>query len=60
MQNNQIKLLTTLAKKINAEEKVRDNVVVSLQSAKIITKSGNFTKHYSNLNKVVALHTKNV
>lgn len=60
MEHNQIKLLTTLAKKINAEEKGRDHVVVSLQSAKIITKSENFTKHYSNLKKVVAIHVNNV
>jgi hypothetical protein len=53
METNQIKLLTSLAKTIKAEKKDRVKVVASLQSAKILTKSENFTAHYSNLAKVV-------
>ena len=54
MEENQIKLLTTLAKKIKSEEKDRTKVLASLQSAKILTKGGNFTAHFKNLNKVFA------
>jgi len=52
MEENQIKLLATLAKKIKSEEKDRTKVLASLQSAKILTKGGNFTHHFKNLNKV--------
>ena len=54
MEENQIKLLATLAKKIKSEEKDRTKVLASLQSAKILTKGGNFTCHFKNLNKVFA------
>lgn len=52
METKQIALLTDLAKKIKTEKKERSKVVASLQSAKILTKSGKFTTHYSSLNKV--------
>lgn len=51
---NQIKLLTSLAKKIKAEKKDKKTVVVTLQSAKILTKSENFTGNFSNLNRLVS------
>lgn len=53
MENNQVKLLTSLAKKIEKEKKERNQIVSTLQSAKILTKSENFTGHYSNLKKVI-------
>ncbi len=52
MEDKQIKLLWTLAKKIKAEKKERKNVIASLQSAKILTKKGNFSGHLKNLDKV--------
>ncbi|HEY3370827.1 MAG TPA: hypothetical protein VGK10_08270 [Prolixibacteraceae bacterium] len=55
MEANQVKLLATLAKKIKSEEKDRTKVLASLQSAKILTKSENFTAHFKNLNKVFAI-----
>ncbi|UPT66675.1 MAG: hypothetical protein M0D57_19895 [Sphingobacteriales bacterium JAD_PAG50586_3] len=55
MESNQIKLLATLAKAIKLEEKNRDKIVLTLQSAKIITQNENFTGHYSNLEKVVSV-----
>lgn len=55
MEANQVKLLASLAKKIKYEKKDRAKVVASLQSAKILTKNENFTGHYSNLKKVVAV-----
>lgn len=53
METNQVKLLTSLAKRIKSEKKDRSKVVASLQSAKILTKNENLTGHYSNLKKVV-------
>ena len=50
MDENQIKLLIALAKKLNTVKKDKAEVMKSLQSAKILTKSGNFTKHYNHLN----------
>ena len=55
MAANQIELLTALAKKIETEKKDRAKVIASLQAAKILTKSENFTKSYSNLKKVVTV-----
>ena len=55
MAANQIELLTALAKKIKTEKKDRAKVIASLQSAKILTKSENFTGYYSNLKKVVTV-----
>ena len=52
METNQIELLKNLAKKIKSEKRNRDDVMASLQSAKILTKQGNFTRHFSNLNRV--------
>lgn len=53
MENNQIKLLASLAKKIKSERKDRNEIIVTLQSARILTKGENFTSHFSNLKKVV-------
>ena len=54
METNQIKLLSSLAKKIKSEKKDKATVIASLNSAKILTKSGNFTAHYKNLKRAVA------
>jgi hypothetical protein len=54
MEPNQVKLLSSLAKRIKSEKKDRSKVVASLQSAKILTKNENFTGHYSNLKKAVS------
>jgi hypothetical protein len=53
MKSNQIKLLTTLAKEIKAEKRDKAKVLATLQSAKILTRQGNFTGKFSNLNRVV-------
>jgi hypothetical protein len=50
---NQIKLLSSLAKRLESEKKDRAQIVASLQSAKILTKKENLTGHYSNLKRVV-------
>lgn len=55
MERNQIKLLTSLAKKIKAEKKDKNAVILTLQSAKILTKSENFTGNFSNLNRIVVV-----
>lgn len=55
METNQLKLLNSLAKKMKSQKRDRAKIVASLQSAKILTKNENFTKHYSNLKKVVAV-----
>ncbi|MGC3978332.1 MAG: hypothetical protein QM751_09000 [Paludibacteraceae bacterium] len=54
MDTNQIKLLESLAKEIRAEEKLREKVVASLKSAKILTRQENFTGNFSNLSRVVS------
>ena len=60
MSNSQLKLLTTLAKKIRSEQKDRDKVkdrdkiITTFKSAKILTAKGNFTAHYSNLEKALS------
>jgi hypothetical protein len=56
MAANQIELLSILAEKIKAEKKDRSKVVMSLQSAKILTKNENLTSYYSNLKKVVIVN----
>lgn len=50
---DQIKLLTSLAKEIEAKEINKKIALASLQSAKILDKSGNFTKHYSHLGRLI-------
>jgi len=55
METKQIGLLTALAKKIKTERKEIAKVISSLQSAKILTKRGNFTAHYQTLKKVVTV-----
>lgn len=52
MKSNQIKLLNSLAREIKAERKDKAKVVATLQSAKILTKQGNFTGKFGNLNRV--------
>jgi hypothetical protein len=52
MESKQIVLLTALAKKASSEKKDKKRVVATLQSAKILTKNGNFTSYFSNLNRV--------
>lgn len=55
MEVNQFTLLASLAKEIKSEKKDRAKIVATLRSAKIITKGENFTEHFSNLKKVVAI-----
>jgi N-glycosylase/DNA lyase len=54
MEEKQMKLLNALAKKIKSRKRERSVVVVSLQSANILTKKENFTGHLKNLDKVFA------
>ena len=54
MEANQVKLLGILAKNLKAQKKDKAQVIASLQSAKILTKQGNFTGTYSNLSRVVS------
>jgi len=54
--SNQTKLLLQLASKIKTKPKSKNEIVASLHAAKILTKNGNFTAHYSNLKKVVTNH----
>lgn len=53
MEKRQIELLKNLAKKLKAEKKDREAIVLSLQKAKILTKKENFTKSFHNLERVV-------
>lgn len=53
MESNQIKLLSALAKKLKGENKDKEKAIASLQSAKILDRKGDFTKQYSNLEKIV-------
>ncbi len=52
METNQVELLKILAKKIKSEKRHKEDVLLSLQSAKILTKQGNFTGHFRHLNQV--------
>lgn len=54
METNQIKLLSNLAKRIKSEKQDKSAVIRSLQNAKILTKEGNLTGNYRNLDKVVS------
>jgi hypothetical protein len=49
----QVKLLTSLAKDIKATQTDRTSAVITLQSAKILTKSENLTGNFSTLKKVI-------
>ena len=53
MKANQVKLLISLAREIKTEKKEKSRVVATLQSAKILTKNGNFTSKFSNLNRAL-------
>jgi len=52
MEKTQIMLLTKLAEKIMTEKKDKKSVLLTLRSAKILNKNGNFTTHFHNLNKI--------
>lgn len=54
MENNQVKLLLELAEELKTRKKnqSKEDAIKTLVSAKILTKSGKFTKHYSELEKV--------
>jgi hypothetical protein len=54
MGNDQVKLLTNLAKKIKSRPQNKARIIFTLTSAKIITKNGNLTDHYSNLSKAIS------
>ena len=47
----QIELLKQLAVKIREEDKDKNAVISSLQSANILDKNGDFSEHYPNLDK---------
>jgi hypothetical protein len=49
----QVKLLTSLARDIKATQTDRRSAVITLQSAKILTKSENLTGNFSALKKVI-------
>ncbi len=53
MKINQVKLLFSLAKEIKSEKKEKAKTIASLKSAKILTKQGNFTGKFSNLNRAI-------
>ncbi len=53
MENKQEKLLASLAKEIREEKKDRAKVMATLQSAKILTRNGNLSGTYKNLNRVI-------
>jgi len=55
MENNQIELLARLANKIKTEKKDRNKIVISLESAKILTGDGNVAGHYPHLNKLITI-----
>lgn len=50
--NNQINLLKELLLKIKSETKTKEDVLKTFAEAKILTKKGNFSKQFKNLNKV--------
>ena len=58
MYNTQQKLLTDLAQKIKTEKRTRKTVIISLQSAKILTKNENFSTHFKELEKVFETNKK--
>lgn len=58
MYNTQHKLLTDLAQKIKTEKRTRKTVIISLQSAKILTKNENFSTHFKELEKVFETNKK--
>jgi predicted transcriptional regulator len=49
METDQIKLLKELAERLNARKLTKKEALASLHSAGILTKKGEFTKHYPNL-----------
>lgn len=53
MEQKQISLLRALVKKLKSEKRDKAEAIESLQAAKILTKSGNFTGHYSSLGSVL-------
>ncbi len=53
MKTSQLKLLKDLAKEIKTTKRSKDEIIVSLQSAKILTKQGNFTGNFNNLNRTL-------
>lgn len=54
MKYDQIKLLNALAKEIKIEVKEPATIQKTFQAAKILTKQGKFTSHFSQLRKLQA------
>jgi hypothetical protein len=54
MNNDQVKLLSKLARKIKSQPKNKAEVIVTLTSAKIITKKENLTNQYANLGRAIS------
>ena len=52
--SNQAKLLLDLARKIRKQPQSKAQAMQTLTAAKILTKSGNLTSHYSNLGKAIS------
>ncbi|NCX95404.1 MAG: hypothetical protein EBX41_03150 [Chitinophagia bacterium] len=53
---DQIKLLHELADKLNAQKRTKEQALNSLVSAGILTKKGNYTKHYPESKKLMELN----
>ena len=54
MHEDQVKILLALARRKKKEKRTNLEVLSFLQSAKILAKDNNFTKHYSNIKKALA------
>ena len=55
MEKEQISLLSALAEKLKKEKPSKDSALKSLHSAGIITKNGNFTKSFPNLERILSI-----
>lgn len=51
MDSKQIKLMTSLAKKLRAEKRDTKQILNTFVSAGILTNNGNYTKNYAGLKK---------
>lgn len=53
METKQKELLLRLAKKLEKSPVSKEAVIKSLNSAKIVTKTGDVSKHYPNLERII-------
>jgi len=49
MEKSQVQLLLELAKELRETPRTKEEILASLVEAKILTKKGNFTRHYPEL-----------